>query len=161
MQMVYGFHMMLWSSHARQITIGPMTTSAKPRGGDTEKMTINLGVIDLGQIDLLVQEGFYSNRSDLIRTAIRAQLQSHAEIVRQAVARRTIAIGLQDYTVQDLERLQTAGQSLRIQALGLVRIAADVSPTLARATIDSISVLGALQCSDAVRSALADRMSPP
>lgn len=131
----------------------------KLRGGDTEKLTINVGVVDLGQIDLLVQEGFYTNRSDFFRTATRAQLQQHADTVKRTVARRTLVVGLQHYSVEDLERLQAAGQTLRIQALGLVRIAADVSPTLACATIESISVLGAFQCSRAVRHALAGRIS--
>ncbi|MDP9065258.1 MAG: CopG family transcriptional regulator [Pseudomonadota bacterium] len=130
----------------------------KNRGGDTEKMTINLGVVDLGQIDLLIQEGFYSNRSDLIRTAIRTQLATHAETVKQTVARRTLAVGLQHYGVGELTQIQASGQTLRIRALGLVRIATDVSPALALATIESISVLGALQCSEAVRMALADRI---
>ena len=134
-------------------------TELKSRGGDTEKMTINLGVIDLGQIDLLVQEGFYSNRSDLIRTAIRNQLTVHAETVKQTVVRRTLAVGLQHYSRSDLERVRAAGQTLRIQALGLVRIASDVTPKLALATIESISVLGGLQVSTAVRGALADRIS--
>jgi Arc/MetJ-type ribon-helix-helix transcriptional regulator len=134
-------------------------TELKSRGGETEKMTINLGVIDLGQIDLLVQEGFYSNRSDLIRTAIRNQLTVHAETVKQTVARRTLAVGLQHYSRSDLERVRAAGQTLRIQALGLVRIAGDVTPKLALATIESISILGGLQASPAVRDVLADRIS--
>jgi Arc/MetJ-type ribon-helix-helix transcriptional regulator len=137
------------------------TNLVRLRGGDTEKMTINVGVVDLGQIDLLVQEGFYSNRSDLIRTAIRTQLQQHADVVKQTVARRTLAVGLQHYSVGELKRLQAAGETLRIQALGLVRIAADVSPELARATIASISILGAFQCSEAVRDALSGRITYP
>jgi len=134
-------------------------TDLKARGGETEKMTINLGVVDLGQIDLLVQEGFYSNRSDLIRTAIRNQLRVHGDAIQQTVARRTLSVGLQDISRLELERLRAAGQTLRIQALGLVRIAADVTPELALATIESISVLGALQANDALRKALADRIT--
>ena len=126
--------------------------------GETEKITINLGVIDLGQIDLLVQEGFYSNRTDFIRTAIRTQLATHAEVVKQTVARKTLVLGLQHYTRHDLEALRTAGQTLQIQVLGLASIAADVSPDLARATIDSLVVLGALHASPAVKAALADRI---
>ena len=125
---------------------------------DSEKITINLGVVDLGQIDLLVQEGFYSNRTDLIRTAIRNQLAVHADAVRQTVARRTLVLGLQDYSRRDLEAARQAGQRLRIQALGLVRIAADVSPELATETIESIAVLGVLQASASVKAALADRI---
>jgi Arc/MetJ-type ribon-helix-helix transcriptional regulator len=67
----------------------------KPKSSDSEKITINLGLIDLGQIDLLVQEGFYSNRTDCIRTAIRNQLVAHAEAVRQTIARKTLVLGLQ------------------------------------------------------------------
>ena len=126
--------------------------------GETEKITINLGVIDLGQIDLLVQEGFYSNRTDFIRTAIRTQLATHAEVVKQTVARKTLVLGLQHYTRHDLEALRAAGQTLQIQVLGLASIAADVSPDLARATIDSLVVLGALHASPAVKAALADRI---
>jgi len=131
----------------------------RPKTGEaTEKITINLGVVDLGQIDLLVQEGFYSNRTDLIRTAIRNQLATHAEVVRDTVARKTLVLGLQHYTRRDLEAAQTAGQTLQIQVLGLASIAEDVSPKLARATIDSIVVLGALHASPAVKAALADRI---
>ena len=131
----------------------------RPKAGEaTEKITINLGVVDLGQIDLLVQEGFYSNRTDLIRTAIRNQLATHAEVVRETVARKTFVLGLQHYTRSDLETVQAAGQKLQIQVLGLASIAEDVSPELARATIDSIVVLGALHASSAVKAALADRI---
>ncbi|TXK62295.1 CopG family transcriptional regulator [Alkalisalibacterium limincola] len=125
---------------------------------DSEKITINLGVVDLGQIDLLVQEGFYSNRTDFIRTAIRNQTTAHAEVLRQTVARRTLVLGLQDYSRSDLEAAREAGQRVRIHALGLVRIAADVSPELARETIESITVLGVLQASAQVKAALADRI---
>ncbi len=130
----------------------------RPKGADSEKITINLGFIDLGQIDLLVQEGFYSNRTDFIRTAIRNQLTAHAEVVKQAVARKTLVLGLQDFSRQDLETVQAAGHKLQIQVLGLARIAHDVSPELARATIDSVIVLGALHASAAVKAALADRI---
>ena len=133
-------------------------TDLKPKLPDTEKITINVGAIDLGHIDLLVQEGFYSNRTDLIRTAIRNQLATHAEVLRQTVARRTLVLGLQDYSKRDLEAMRKSGTKLRIQALGLVRIAQDVSPALARDTIESIAVLGALQASAAVKAALNDRI---
>jgi Arc/MetJ-type ribon-helix-helix transcriptional regulator len=130
----------------------------RQRAGETEKMTVNVGVVDLGQVDLLVQEGFYSNRSDLVRTALRNQLALHADIVRQTVARRTLTVGLQDFSRADLEARVAAGQRLRVQVVGLARIADDVSPELARAAIESVTVLGAFQASPAVRRALADRI---
>jgi Arc/MetJ-type ribon-helix-helix transcriptional regulator len=130
----------------------------RARVGETEKLTINLGVVDLGQIDLLVQEGFYSNRTDLIRTAIRNQLAVHGDEVKSTVARRTLVLGLQSFSRAELERAQAAGQTLQIQVLGLARIADDVSPELARATIQSVEVLGAFHASPAVRRALADRI---
>ncbi len=131
----------------------------RPKVGDTEKITVNLGFIDLGHIDLLVQEGFYSNRTDFIRTAIRNQIATHAEAVKQVVARKMLVLGLQHFSRQDLEAVQAAGQTLQIQVLGLARIAEDVSPELARATIDSLTVLGALQAPSGVKSALADRIN--
>jgi len=130
----------------------------KTRLVDSEKITINLGLVDLGQIDLLVQEGFYSNRTDLIRTAIRNQLNVHAEVLRQSVTRRTLLLGLQVLSRSDLEAARAAGTRLKLQVLGLVRINDDVSPDLARETIESITVLGALQASAAVKAALADRI---
>jgi len=133
-------------------------TESRTRIGETEKLTINLGVVDLGQIDLLVQEGFYSNRTDLIRTAIRNQLSVHADEVKRTVARRTLVLGLQHVTRADLERACAAGEMLHIQVLGLARIAADVTPELARATIQTVEVLGAFHASPAVRQALADRI---
>src|SRR6478736_3434178 len=126
----------------------------KARPSNTEKITINLGAIDLGQIDLLVQEGFYSNRTDLIRTAIRNQLATHGEALRQTVARRTLVLGLQHFSKRDLEAVRKAGTRLRIQVLGLVRIDDDVTPALAAQTIESICVLGALHASAAVKAAL-------
>ena len=134
------------------------TPGTRVRVGESEKLTINLGVIDLGQIDLLVQEGFYSNRTDLIRTAIRNQLSVHADAVKRTVARRSLVLGLQHINRADLERALAAGQMLRIHVLGLARIADDVTPELARATIESVEVLGAFHASLPVRSALADRI---
>ena len=131
----------------------------RPKAGDTtEKITINLGVVNLGQIDLLVREGFYSNRTDLIRTAIRNQLATHSQVVKETVARKTLVLGLQHYSRHDLEAVQAAGQTLQIQVLGLASIAEDVSPELARATIDSVVVLGVLHASPAVKAALVDRI---
>lgn len=137
-----------------------MSTSLELRRsiGESEKLTINLGVVDLGQIDLLVQEGFYSNRTDLIRTAIRNQLSQHGDAVKQAVSRRTLVLGLQTFSRADLERALAARQLLQIQVVGLARIDEDVPPELARATIQSVVVLGAFHASAAVRSALADRI---
>ena len=125
---------------------------------ETEKITINLGPVDLGQIDLLVREGFYSNRTDFIRTAIRNQLVTHAEEVRQTVARETLVLGVQHFTRRDLEALRAAGERLRIRVLGLASIADDVPPKLALATIESVVVLGAFRASAAVKKALAGRI---
>ena len=126
--------------------------------GETEKITLNLGPVDLGQIDLLVQEGFYSNRTDFIRTAIRNQLATHAEVVKQTVARKTLVLGLQHYARQDLEAVRAVGERLQINVLGLATIADDVSPELALATIDTVFVLGVFHASEAVKRALAGRI---
>lgn len=135
-------------------------TPLRPKtGADTEKITINLGYVDLGQIDLLVQEGFYSNRTDFIRTAIRNQLTQHAQVVQQTVVRKTLELGLRHYTKQDLETVKKAGEQLSIQVVGLATIASDVSPELALETIAAITVLGVLQASPEVKAALASRIT--
>ena len=144
-----------WANEGSHMSVHELR---RKTGDSSEKITINLGVVDLGQIDLLVQEGFYSNRTDLIRTAIRNQLATHAEVVKETVARKAFVLGLQDFSRRDLEALQVAGEVLQIQVLGLARIAEDVSPELARATIESVVVLGALHASAAVKAALADRI---
>lgn len=135
-----------------------MAQESRTKVGELEKVTINLGLIDLGQIDLLVQEGFYSNRTDLIRTAIRNQLSTHGDVIRQAVARKSLVLGLQHFSRADLEAVRAAGQTLQIQVLGLATIASDVTPELALATISDVSVLGALHASPAVKAALAGRI---
>jgi Arc/MetJ-type ribon-helix-helix transcriptional regulator len=124
----------------------------------TEKITINLGLVDLGQIDLLVKEGFYTNRTDFVRTAIRNQITTHADVVKRMVARKTLILGMQHYTSYDLEAVRAAGEKLQISVLGLVSIAEDVSPELALASIDSIEVLGAFRASAAVKAVLAGRI---
>jgi Arc/MetJ-type ribon-helix-helix transcriptional regulator len=129
----------------------------RPKPTDTEKITINLGFVDLGHVDLMVQEGFYSNRTDFIRTAIRNQLERHADVVKQSTARKSLDLGLRNYSREDLETVRRAGEMLHINVLGLATIAEDVTPELARATIASVSVLGALHASSAVKAALADR----
>jgi Arc/MetJ-type ribon-helix-helix transcriptional regulator len=128
------------------------------KGGDSEKITINLGPIDLGNIDLLVQEGFYANRTDLIRTAIRNQIATHADVIRQTVVRKSFVLGHQHLSRSDLEAAVQAGQMLQIKVLGLASIDSDVTPDLALASIESITVLGALHASSAVRAALAERI---
>ena len=128
-----------------------------PEAEKTEKITINLGLVDLGQIDLLVQEGFYTNRTDFIRTAIRSQLGARAAVVDQTVARRTLVLGTQHFSRRDLEELRAAGTMVHIRVLGLASIADDVSPKLAMATIASVEVLGAFRASAAVKAALAPR----
>ena len=135
--------------------IANTVTTLKP---SDEKITINLGYVDLGQIDLLVQEGFYANRTDLIRTAIRNQLGAHAEVVKQVVARKTLVLGIQHFSADDLRAVQASGEALQIRVLGLATIALDVTPELALAAIDSVVVLGALHASPAVKAALANRI---
>ena len=130
----------------------------RPKAPESEKITINLGFVDLGHIDLLVQEGFYSNRTDFIRTAIRNQLDRHNDAVTKSVARHQLDLGLRHYTRDDLEAVQAAGEVLHIQVLGLASIAADVTPELARKTIASLHVLGALHATPALKEALKDRM---
>jgi Arc/MetJ-type ribon-helix-helix transcriptional regulator len=141
--------------------VAPMSDNIhelRPKAGDTEKITINLGYVDLGQVDLMVREGFYSNRTDFIRTAIRNQLDRHAEVVKRSAERTSLDLGLRHYSREDLEAAREAGEKLHIHVLGLATIAPDVTPQLARDAIASVVVLGALHASAAVKSALADRM---
>ena len=130
---------------------------AAPKPAD-EKITINIGCVDLGQIDLLVQEGFYSNRSDLIRTAIRNQILSHGEAVARSIERQAMVLGLREVGRAELEAARARGEALHLRVVGLVRIAAEVGPELAREAIGSLTVLGALQASAAVKAALKDRI---
>jgi Arc/MetJ-type ribon-helix-helix transcriptional regulator len=138
------------------VQLPPRSPLAKPP--DSEKLTVNLGFVDLGSIDLLVRDGFYSNRSDFIRTAIRNQLATHADNTKQATSRLTLELGLRTFAKKDLEAVQAANERLKIRVLGLAVIADDVTPELAQATIESITVLGALHAPAAVKTALADRL---
>ena len=145
--MVHGWH-----------TDGRERTSTAPKPGDSEKITINLGYVDLGHIDLMVQEGFYSNRTDFIRTAIRNQLERHADVVKQSTVRKSLDLGLRHYSREDLEAARWLERCCTSKCWASPAIAPDVTPELARATIASVVVLGALHASPAVKAALADRM---
>lgn len=134
-------------------------TDIRFKTSDTEKVTVNLGYVDLGLIDLLVAEKFYSNRTDFIRTAIRNQLERHADATRQSASRKSLELGLRVITRSELEALQARGDKLHLSVLGLTTIADDVTPDLALAAIGSIEVLGALHASTAVKAALAGRLS--
>jgi Arc/MetJ-type ribon-helix-helix transcriptional regulator len=123
----------------------------------SEKITINVGLVDLGQIDLLVSEGFFANRTDFIRTAIRRQLEDRAGAVETTVARRELVLGIERYSRDALEQLRDSGQTVELRVLGLAVIADDVSPELAVATISRVEVLGAFRASRAVKAALASR----
>ena len=123
----------------------------------SEKITINVGPVDLGQIDLLVNEGFYANRTDFIRTAIRRQLDTRADAVNETVTRRALKLGTRHLSRRDLESLREAGQTVDLHVLGLATIAQDVSPDLAMATISSVEVLGAFRAPSEVKVALATR----
>ena len=131
---------------------------ARSKVPESEKVTINLGYVDLGHVDLLVAEGFYANRTDFIRTAIRNQLALQSEAVRQVVARKMLVLGLQRFSRADLEAIQAAGETLDIRVLGLASIDEDVPAALAQATIASVTVLGAFQASATVKAALAGRI---
>ena len=130
----------------------------RAKTSDAEKITINLGYVDLGQIDLLVSEGFYSNRTDFIRTAIRNHLATHGDTLKQVVARKMLVLGLQQFSAADLEAVRAAGETLQVRVLGLATLGHDVTPELALATIESITVLGALHASGPVKAALAGRI---
>jgi len=134
--------------------LGPI----RPKPPESEKLTVNLGFVDLGHIDLMVREGFYSNRADFIRTAVRNQLERHGDAVRQSLTRQKLDLGLRYFSRQDLEAARDSGARLEIQVLGLASIASDVSPELARDAIASVRVLGALQAPAAVKAALSDRI---
>ena len=126
---------------------------------DTEKITINMSAVDLGRVDLLVDEGFYSNRSDFIRTSIRKELDVHRDIVIQTVTRKTMVIGAVTYSRHDLEKAQAKGMAYDIKVVGTVILGNDISPELARATINRIKIYGVLKASQAVKDALADRIN--
>ena len=130
----------------------------RDRPGESEKITINVGFVDLGHIDLLVREGFYSNRTDFIRTAIRNQLGSHADAVKRSIVRHAFELGLRRFSREELEAAKAKGDRLHIQVVGLATIDDDVTPELAASTIETITVLGALHASKDVKAALADRI---
>jgi len=138
--------------------IAKLPVEVKAKTGESEKITINLGYVDLGSIDLLVRESFYANRTDFIRTAIRNLLDRHSETTRQTIARNKFDIGIRRFTRLDLEDVKAAGEVLNIHILGLASIANDVSPDLAVETIASLHVLGALDASPGVKAALGDRV---
>ncbi len=124
---------------------------------DSEKVTINIGAVDLGKVDLLVDEGFYGNRTDFIRTAIRNQLDKHETETSQSATRRAASIGALVLNASDLEAVRATGQKLKLSVVGVLSLSRDITPELAAATIESVYVKGMFRASDEVKAALADR----
>lgn len=126
---------------------------------ETEKITINLGPVDLGRIDVLVEQGLYSNRTDLIRTAIRNQLERHESLIQDITTRNSYSLGVLIYGRKDLEQLRERGKKVSIHVLGMLTLTSSISPELALETIESIVVRGKLIAPKAVREALGDRIN--
>jgi Arc/MetJ-type ribon-helix-helix transcriptional regulator len=126
---------------------------------ETEKITINLGVVDLGKIDLLVEQGFYTTRTDFIRAAIRSQLLTHTNEIQETVSRSSTVVGVLLYNARDLEKMLEKGERLRITIAGMLVLDKDISPELADAAIESIKVHGVFKASNKVKQILADRTS--
>jgi len=125
---------------------------------ETEKITVNIGSVDLGRIDLLVQEGFYSSRADFIRTAIRNQLDRQKTTVDSISSRKSMVIGTLGYTRKDLEKLREAGETINIKVIGLFILGDDITPQLALDTIESVTVRGVFKAPENIKNALADRI---
>ncbi len=125
---------------------------------DSEKITINMGPVDLGKIDLLVEQGHYSNRTDFIRTAIRSQLDKHTPEVQHAVTTNSFAVGVLSYDRSHLERLKAKRKKLTITVIGALHLSKDISPELACEAIESVQVRGIFHASDEVKAALAGKM---
>lgn len=125
---------------------------------DTEKITVNANAVELGKIDLLVEQGHYVNRSDFIRSAIRSQLEKHSFEVQQAVTRNSYVIGALSYNKSDMEEFQTKGERLKISVMGILHLQKDIPASLAAEVIESAQVRGVFQASEAVKAALNDRM---
>jgi len=144
---------MLQMEYIRNI-LGTMTLMS---GADTEKVSVNLGMVDLGQVDLLVEQGFYSNRTDFIRTAVRNQIQQHSSVVQEQLSSRVMGLGVVSYDRKALERLLDRGKMLELRMVGVVHLSSDVTPELALATISAVKVFGAFRASAAVKKALIAR----
>lgn len=121
---------------------------------DTEKITINMSPVDLGNIDLLVEQGFYATRTDFIRTAIRNQIDSHGQAIREAVQRRSIVAGVLVYDKGDLEEKRYRNEKVSVRVLGMFILEEDVTPELAAAVFTEIKIFGVFKASDAVKEAL-------
>src|SRR5512141_1239365 len=118
---------------------------------DTEKITINMPAVDLGKIDLLVQEGLYSNRTDFIRTAIRSQVEKHNIEIQQSVTRHSYVIGVVSYNRADFEKHKLKNERLKLAVVGLLHLQDDITPELAAEVIETINVRGILIASDPVK----------
>lgn len=125
---------------------------------DSEKITVNVGSVDLGRMDLLVQEGFYSNRADFIRTAIRNQLERQSTAVDSITNRKSMVIGTQVYTRKELEEKRENNELVNVKVIGMLILTDDITTALALETIQSVTVRGVFKASEDVKTALKDRI---
>ena len=124
---------------------------------ETEKVCINLPAAELGKIDVLVAEGLFASRTDLIRSGIRSILDVHDDAVRR-VARTEARIGYQLLMRSELEAARNSRQKLTLFVVGVLRIQGSVTPDLADATIDRIRIFGTVRGPAEVLTRLEDRI---
>lgn len=120
-----------------------------------EKITINMEPVDLGRIDVLVAQGLFANRTDLIRTAIRNLLDRHDTVINEVVVKQSFAVGVMHVGRRDLEQRVAAGERIAVRVIGMLSIASDVDASLARDAIESITVHGVYRAPDQVKALFA------
>jgi len=125
---------------------------------DTDKVSFNISVVDLGKIDLLVEQGHYASRTDFLVAAVRTQLLTHVDTVQELFVRQSPLVGASIYSRKTLEKLTAKGKQLDINVVGLCMFAKDVTPELALATVHSLKVRGTFRASPEVKEALRERM---
>jgi Arc/MetJ-type ribon-helix-helix transcriptional regulator len=124
----------------------------------TEKITININTIDLGHIDLLVNEGYYATRTEFIKTAVKKQLDRHEEDTKKLIEQKAkhgdyeLSIGVGGFTKSELERIiQKKEAKIKMIFIGLFITPKDVTLELLEQAVESIKVYGVCRCSQEIK----------
>lgn len=120
----------------------------------TEKITINVNTSDLGKIDLLIHEGYYSNRTDFIKSAIKSQVNKHDDEINMILSskkKKDWFVGVYVLTEDELQALKRYGRKKAIRGMGLLIVDKDVSLDLMKTSISAIETYGVCRCSSEIK----------
>ena len=126
----------------------------------SEKVSVNINTSTLSSIDLLIDHGYYSNRSDFINQALREGIQKHQKTLDRIIDAKTEAngespnqwfIGVYGLEKREIDAAKSRGITMEIKGYGVLVIDAENDEEDLYPVIRSIKVKGKVVCQKRIK----------